>query len=64
MNIETQVDADMDEEKTLKVTIPKRMHLKLHSVKILTGRNISETVEEAVQAFFDEHEELPDGLLG
>lgn len=42
-------DVDLDESKTLKVTLPASMHLKLHSLKVLTGTNISETVQEAVE---------------
>lgn len=50
-------DVDLDETKTLKVTLPASMHLKLHSLKVLTGTNISETVEEAVETHLDEEYE-------
>lgn len=43
-------DADLDEAKTLKVSLPARLHLKLHTLKILTGDTISATVEEALVA--------------
>lgn len=55
-------DVDLDETKTLKVTLPASLHLKLHSLKVLSGKNISETVEEAVEAHLDdeyEDEEIP-----
>lgn len=55
-------DVDLDETKTLKVTLPASMHLKLHSLKVLTGTNISETVEEAVENHLDaeyDDEEIP-----
>lgn len=55
-------DVDLDESKTLKVTLPAAMHLKLHSLKVLTGQNISETVEEAVQTHLDDEfdeDEIP-----
>lgn len=55
-------DVDLDETKTLKVTLPASMHLKLHSLKVLSGKNISETVEDAVEAHLDdeyEDEEIP-----
>lgn len=55
-------DVDLDETKTLKVTLPASMHLKLHSLKVLTGTNISETVEEAVKEHLDDEysdEEIP-----
>ncbi len=45
-------DRDLSEPKTLKVVLPARLHLQLHSLKILTGKNISATVEEALSAFF------------
>ncbi len=53
MNIKTGTK-DLDEQKTLKVTIPVGMHLRLHSLKILQGKNLSRTVEEALDAYFDE----------
>jgi hypothetical protein len=46
-------DVDLSEPKTLKVGLPTRIHLKLHSVKILTGQNISDTVEAAVEHYFE-----------
>lgn len=53
---------DLDEDKTMKVSLPKRLHLKLHSLKILTGTTVSEMVEEAVVAYFEERaEEETDG---
>lgn len=55
MNINTP-QADLSGTKTLKVTIPKRMHLKLHSQKLLTGTTISEMVENAVQAYLGQEE--------
>jgi hypothetical protein len=50
-------DMDLEEDKTMKVSLPKRLHLKLHSMKILTGTTVSEMVEEAVIAYFDEQVE-------
>lgn len=64
-------DMDLDEDKTMKVSLPKRLHLKLHSLKILTGTTVSEMVEEAVIAYFEEQtdgeggeEELGEELSG
>lgn len=45
-------DVDLSEEKTLKVSVPARLHLQLHSVKILKGTNISDTVEAALRQYF------------
>lgn len=47
-------DQDLSEPKTLKITLPARLHLRLHSVKILTGTTISDTVEQALAEFFEE----------
>lgn len=55
-------DVDLEESKTLKVTLPASMHLKLHSLKVLTGTNISDTVQEAVEDHLSEEydeEEIP-----
>jgi metal-responsive CopG/Arc/MetJ family transcriptional regulator len=54
-------DMDLEEDKTMKVSLPKRLHLKLHSLKILTGTTVSEMVEEAVVAYFEEHAEEEQG---
>jgi predicted DNA-binding protein len=61
MRIQTDED-DMNESKTMKVQIPTRLHLKLHSLKILSGRTISDTVEEAVETYFEANEDVPEGL--
>lgn len=41
-------DARLDEDKELKVKLPLSQHLKLHSLKVLTGHTISEMVAEAL----------------
>lgn len=56
-------DPELDESKTLKVTLPAEMHLRLHSLKILSGQTISGTVEEAVERFFEESVEQDVPLL-
>lgn len=38
--------------KVLKVTLSTDLHLHLHRLKILTGRGISDTVSEALVAYF------------
>lgn len=47
-------EADLSERKTLKVSLPAKLHLQLHSVKILKGMNISDQVEAALSEYFDE----------
>lgn len=42
-------DDRLDEDKELKVKLPLSQHVQLHSLKVLTGRNISETVAEALR---------------
>lgn len=44
----------MDEDRQVKVTVPTETLIKLHSLKILTGKNISEQVHEALLDYFDE----------
>jgi len=47
-------DRELSERKTLKVSLPAKLHLQLHTVKILKGRNISDTVENALDEFFED----------
>lgn len=47
-------DTDLSERKTLKVSLPAKLHLQLHTVKILKGKNISDTVEAALDEYFEE----------
>ncbi len=48
-------------EKEVKVKIPTTFHLRLHSLKILTGKQISTTVTEALTHYFDELQEDAEG---
>lgn len=60
-------DDELSEPKTLKVSVPTRFYLKLHSRKILTGTTISSTVETALEAFFDDEKaegQNPEGETG
>ena len=41
-------------EKELKVKIPVRHHLRLHSIKVLYGKHISDCITEALDAYFAE----------
>lgn len=52
---------DLEEEKELKVKIPVSFHVKLHTLKVLHGQNISATVERALTRYFDVLAEDPDG---
>jgi hypothetical protein len=42
--------------KELKVNIPTELHLQLLRVKFLKGQTIAATVEEALRAYFSDHE--------
>lgn len=46
---------DPNRAKEVKVKIPMSYHVRLHSVKVLTGRPISDTVAEALEAYFLAH---------
>ncbi len=60
--IRTDETKDLDEPKTMKISLPARLHVKLHSLKILGGVTISETVEEAIVGYFErgDHEDIMD----
>lgn len=42
----------LEGEKEMKVKIAARLHVQLHSLKILEGKPIHETVTEALEAYF------------
>lgn len=46
---------DPDREKEVKVKIPVSYHVRLHSMKVLTGKPISDAVTEALEAYFAAH---------
>lgn len=48
-------DAATLSPKELKAKIPVRLHLQLHSIKVLTGRPICETVTQALDEYFAAH---------
>jgi len=53
---------DADRAKEVKVKIPVSYHVRLHSMKVLTGKPISDTVTEALQEYFSAHPmRSPDG---
>lgn len=41
--------------KEVKVKIPMSYHVRLHSMKVLTGKPISDTVTAALEAYFLTH---------
>ena len=44
----------MHEDKEIKVRIPLDYHIKLHTVKVVEGKAISDTVKVALENYFDE----------
>lgn len=46
---------DRDRDKEVKVKIPVSYHVRLHSMKVLTGKAISDAVTEALEAYFAAH---------
>lgn len=47
--------------KEIKVKIPVEYHIKLHTLKVLKGQSISDTVEKALTRYFDLLAEAPEG---
>lgn len=43
-----------DEAKEIKVRIPLDYHIKLHTVKVVSGTPISDTVKAALEEYFEE----------
>jgi len=43
---------DISRAKEVKVKIPVSHHIKLHSMKVLTGKQISDAITEALDAYF------------
>lgn len=57
MMIEEQADDDPG-RKEIKVKIPVKLHIWLHTQKVLTGRNICTAVTEALERYLEEHPEV------
>lgn len=46
-------DKPLAEAKTLRVQLPPDLHMRLRSLKIVTGKGMSETVVEALEEYFE-----------
>ena len=55
---------NMDARKSIKVKLPLRQHIKLHALKLFTEKNISETVEKALDAYFREMKDADQEAIG
>lgn len=53
MHLNTEAEADLDELTTVKLQIPKRQRLLLHSLKITTGQTMSDIVQEALRTYLE-----------
>lgn len=54
MSADELAEADPDEERQLKVTLPARTLIRLRSHKILTGDTFSKQVQDALDAYLSE----------
>lgn len=59
MMLKPATDKDLDKPRSLKVTIPTEFHLKLLALKVLEGKQLSETVTEALGEYFSKRELPP-----
>jgi FKBP-type peptidyl-prolyl cis-trans isomerase (trigger factor) len=50
---ERQKGEALGEDKEIKVKIPLDYHIKLHTVKVVKGQNISDTVKIALERYFE-----------
>ena len=54
---ERRKPASMADDKEIKVRIPLDYHIKLHTVKVVSGIPISDTVKVALESYFEELKE-------
>jgi hypothetical protein len=54
---ERRKPSSMADDKEIKVRIPLDYHIKLHTVKVVSGVPISDTVKDALEAYFAELKE-------
>jgi hypothetical protein len=55
MLINEAVQTRSESGKEIKVKIPVGYHIKLHTLKVLKGQSISDTVEIALEKYFQTH---------
>lgn len=46
-------ELDLDRTKPVKVSLPLKQHIDLHRVKVLTGKTMSETVQDALEMYLE-----------
>jgi hypothetical protein len=55
---------NMEARKSIKVKLPIRQHIKLHALKLFTEKNISETVEKALDTYFATMKDTDQAVVG
>ena len=55
LTIEASGTGKLESGKEIKVKIPVGYHIKLHTLKVLRGQSISDTVEIALEKYFESH---------
>lgn len=55
---------NMEARKSIKVKLPLRQHIKLHALKLFTEKNISETVEKALDTYFANMKDVEQDAVG
>lgn len=55
---------DLTARKSIKIKLPLRQHIKLHAMKLFSENNISETVEAALDDYFEKLKAAEDGHVG
>ena len=63
MNLEPPAKS-LDGVREMKVKIPLRLHVSLHSMKLLSGRQISDIVTEALVAYLAERRPASAAMVG
>ena len=59
-----QPKKNMEARKSIKVKLPLRQHIKLHALKLFTEKNISETVEKALDSYFATMKDVEQAAVG
>lgn len=59
-----QPKKNMEARKSIKVKLPLRQHIKLHALKLFTEKNISETVEKALDSYFANMKDVEQAAVG
>ncbi len=53
--IRETTEEDLDRMREFKVHVPLSLHLRLHRHRLLTGTSLSQTMSDALEAYFEKH---------